>query len=250
MDLVTKLPMTRVLIADGQLSLCHQLRQMLERRRDIQVVGETSDASSTLRSVEQLRPDILVIDLELCRLSAPLEMVSEGSSPQRTIVMLASIDNAAIVEAVRFGARGILMKSADPALWWKTIRRVMDGQYCFESGSMAVLLEAFRASFSQPGAPAREDYGLTARELQIVTAVAAGHSNSEVGQRFSICERTVKHHLTSIFGKVGVSSRLELALFALKHRLVAEEPAARRPLEEVKESPDGRRSAVGASGVL
>ena len=135
-------------------------------------------------------------------------------------------------------------------MWGKTIRRVMDGHYCFETNGVAVLLEAFRASFARKNPLAQKEYGLTMRELEIITEIAAGHSNREIGQHFSICERTVKHHLTSIFDKVGVSSRLELALFAVKHRLVAAESVVRLPLEEETESAAGRRSAVVAAGIL
>lgn len=242
--------MTRVLIADGQSSFRHRLRQMLERRRDIQVVGEASDASSASAVIRQMRPDILLIDHGLCQQSAPLDLDVGGSSRQRTIVMLAAIDNPAIVEAFRFGAQGIILKAADPATWGKTVRRVVDGQYCFENGSVAVLLEAFRASLALQKVLAQKEYGLTRRELEIVAKVAAGHSNREVGQHFSICERTVKHHLTSIFDKVGVSSRLELALFALRNRLVTAESIVRRPLEEEKEPADRHQARVLATGIL
>ena len=247
---LTGFPMTRVLIADGQSSIRHRLRQMLERRRDVRVVGETSDAVSTSKVIQQVKPDILLIDLELCQQSAPLDLDGGGSPPQRSIVMLAAIDKRGIVDAFRFGAHGILSKTAAPAMWGKTIRRVMDGQYCFENGGVAVLLEAFRASFAEQGAFSQKDYRLTQRELEIVAQIVAGHSNREVGQHFSICERTVKHHLTNIFEKLGVSSRLELALFAVKNRLVAAESVARQPLEEEKESQDRHCSAVVAAGIL
>jgi DNA-binding NarL/FixJ family response regulator len=238
--------MTRILIADGQLSFCHHLRQMLARRRDIQVIGDVCDAASVSRTIQQLRPDVLLIDLALCQQAASLGVVTRGLSPQRTIVMLESIDNHTIVEAFRYGAHGILMKTAETAMWGKTVRRVMDGQYCFENGSMAVLLEAYRASFAPRDSVAQREYGLTARELDIVAEIAAGRSNLEVGQRFSICERTVKHHLTSIFGKVGVSSRLELAMFAVKHRLVAPESSVRQPVAEEAEPTIGQHSAIGS----
>lgn len=241
--------MTRVLIADGLLSVRHRLRQMLERKRDIQVVGEASDASSTFKITGQLKPDVLLIDLGLCQQSAAPVLDAGGSPLQRTIVMLAAIDKRGIVEAFRFGARGILPKTAAPAMWGKAIRRVMDGQYCFENGSVAVLLEAYRASLAMQSAFAHKEYGLTARELEIVAKIAAGHSNREVGQQFSICERTVKHHLTNIFDKVGVSSRLELALFAVKHRLVAAESIVRLPFEEEKNHL-GRQRSGSAAGIL
>ena len=241
--------MIRVLIADSQLSFCHRLRQMLEGRRDIQVVGEASDASSAYNVMRQLKPDILLIDLQLCQQPAPLNSDAAGSPLRRTIVMLATLDKSAIVEAFRFGAQGILLKTADPPMWGKTIRRVMDGKYSFENSSVAALLEAFRASFAAENALSPSDYGLTTRELEIVGQIAAGHSNREVGQHFSICERTVKHHLTSIFDKVGVSNRVELALFAVKHRLVAADSIVRRPLVAEMESPGRQRSDVAAVGI-
>ena len=242
--------MTRVLIADDQLSIRRQLRQMLERRHDVQVVGEASDAASVSQVVRQLKPDILLIDLGLCQQCAPLDLDSGGSHPQRTIVMLAATDKRGILEAFRCGAQGILSKTATPAMWGKTSRRVMDGQCCFENGSVAVLLEAFRASFALQNAVAQREYGLTTRELEIVTKVAAGHSNREVGQQFSICERTVKHHLTNIFDKVGVSSRLELALFALKHRWVAAESLVPQPPEDEMPSPGRPSSGALSAGIL
>jgi DNA-binding NarL/FixJ family response regulator len=242
--------MTRILIADGQLSFCQRLRHMLERRRDIQVVGEAADLPSASKAMRQLRPDILLIDLGLCQQFAPLDVDVGGSSPRRTIVTLAAIDKSAIVEAFRFGAQGILLKTAGPAMWGKAIRRVMDGQYCFEDGSVDVLLEAFRASFAMQSAFAQNEYGLTTRELEIVAEIAAGHSNRTVGERFAICERTVKHHLTNIFEKVGVSNRLGLALFAVNNRLVAAEPAIRRPLKDGIDHPGRPRSNVAKAAIL
>jgi DNA-binding NarL/FixJ family response regulator len=92
----------------------------------------------------------------------------------------------------------------------------MAGQYWLESESLGVLVEALRDSLEHGnGARSPKDYGLTRREVDIITKIASGRSNKEVGEEFAISERTVKHHLTNIFGKVGVSSRLQLALFAV-----------------------------------
>jgi two-component system, NarL family, nitrate/nitrite response regulator NarL len=240
--------MTRVLIADGHLNFRRRLQHVLETRHDIQVVGEASDAPSAANAVQQLRPDVLLVDLALCQQFAALTS-GPGGSLQRTIAMLGTIDKDAIVEAFRLGAQGILLKTAGRSMWRKTIRRVMDGQYCFENDSVAVLLEAFRASFATQDASSQRDYGLTSREREIVAEIVAGHSNREIGRRFAICERTVKHHLTNIFYKVGVSSRLELALFAVKHRSVGAKSAVGQPLQGSAESvgKDGSATAAAAS---
>jgi len=238
--------MIQVVIADGQLSFRSQLREMLERRRDIEVIGEASDASSAYRAVEQVKPDILLIDLELCQHASPLPSSAGRTCPERTVVMVAAIDSRAVIDAFRFGAHGILLKSAGPPLWRKTIRRVVEGQYCFENGTANMLLEAFRASLALESRGSRRDYGLTAREMEIIAKIVSGNSNREVGEHFSICERTVKHHLTNIFAKLGVSSRLELALFAVNNQLVAEDPDAPRKRDNGKEAAVRHRSATAA----
>jgi len=238
--------MIQVLIADGQLSFRSRLREMLERRRDIEVIGEAADATSAYQAVEQTKPDVLLIDLALCQHSSAPPPAAARACPGRTVVMVAAIDDRAILDAFRFGAHGILLKSAGPPLWRKTIRRVMEGQYCFENGTANVLLEAFHASLALQSRESRRDYGLTTREMEIVARIVSGYSNRQVGEHFSICERTVKHHLTNIFGKLGVSTRLELALFAVNNQLVAEDPGQAPQREGEKEVAVRHRSAAAA----
>ena len=110
----------------------------------------------------------------------------------------------------------------------------MAGQYWLESESVGVLVEALRESLAHGnGTRSPKDYGLTRREVDIITKIASGRSNKEVGEEFAISERTVKHHLTNIFGKVGVSSRLQLALFAVNQHLMSS-PAPSLSLQPVQ----------------
>jgi two-component system nitrate/nitrite response regulator NarL len=110
----------------------------------------------------------------------------------------------------------------------------MDGQYWLERNSVGVLVEALRESLAHGNITrSPKDYGLTRRELDIITKIVSGHSNKEVGEEFAISERTVKHHLTNIFDKVGVSSRLQLALFAVNQRLMRS-PAPSLTLQPVQ----------------
>ncbi len=117
------------------------------------------------------------------------------------------------MEALELGARGVVLRASLPLVWKTGLNSVLAGQYWVEDKSVAVLLEAVRNLLGRPQ-PAKSlpDFGLTQRETEIAGEIAAGRSNKDVSREFSICERTVKHHLTNIFRKVGVSSRLELAV--------------------------------------
>lgn len=136
--------------------------------------------------------------------------------------MLDTPEKTRIIESFRLGAKGIVLKESPARIWWKGIGAVLAGQYWLGNESLAVLIQAIRDSPVQPhGRNAAHHFGLTPREIEIVQRIADGRSNKEVGEDCSIRERTVKHHLTNIFGKVGVSSRLELALFAREHQIFA-----------------------------
>ena len=148
-----------------------------------------------------------------------------GSASQvhavRVVVTVTAIEKADLVEAFRLGAHGVVLKRSAPPVLLKSIRSVMAGQYWLERESVGVLVEALRESLAHGnGTKSPKDYGLTRREVDIITKIASGRSNKEVGEEFAISERTVKHHLTNIFGKVGVSSRLQLALFAVNQHLM------------------------------
>ena len=172
--------------------------------------------------VRKLQPDVLLLDLAMPKM-AGLETIRElatGASTCRIIVLAAAIERAQIVEALQLGARGVVLKHSAIALLFKSIRRVMTGEYWVGRESVADLVTHLRRQPSAETTPAKNNLGLTPRELQIVATVVAGYPNKDIAQHFSISEDTVKHHLSSIFDKLGVSTRLELALFAISHQLV------------------------------
>jgi DNA-binding NarL/FixJ family response regulator len=172
-----------------------------------------------------LKPDILLLDLAMPRMpgiETLRELASQGSTV-RVILLTAAIEKRQIIEALQTGARGVIMKDAATQLLLKGIRTVMAGQFWVGREAVADMVSYLREKAAQqPPSPAKQ-YGLTKRELEILSTIVSGLSNKEIAQKFSLSEDTVKHHLTNIFDKVGVSSRLELALFAINHHLV--EPA-------------------------
>jgi len=212
----------RIVIADEHFNFREYLRRSLESEPGLHIVGEAFDAHSTVQLANQSKPDILLVDLALSQgldLSALIGPPS-GLPQVRIVVMVTAIEKTHLVEAFSLGAQGVLVKRSTPRVLLKSIRSVMAGQYWIESESIGILVEALRESLAHGnGTKSPKDYGLTRREVDIITKIVSGRSNKEVGEEFAISERTVKHHLTNIFGKVGVSSRLQLALFAVNQHL-------------------------------
>ncbi len=217
---------TRILIADDHTIFRDGLRRLLESEPEFQVAGEAADGAEALQLIEQLHPDILLLDLAMPKMPGleTLRELSTQGNKTKVILLTAAIEKRQIVEALQMGARGVIMKDAATQLLMKGIRTVMNGQFWVGREAVADMVSYLREKAAQvPASPAKA-YGLTKRELEILSTIVAGLSNKEIAQKFSLSEDTVKHHLTNIFDKVGVNSRLELALFALNHRLV--EPAS------------------------
>jgi DNA-binding NarL/FixJ family response regulator len=156
-----------------------------------------------------------------------LQMLAEEESSEapRVILLTAAIDKTDIIKALQLGARGVVLKESATSLLLKAIRVVTEGGYWVGRESVSGLIDALRnlgtpaAAGTRPSAPAAAPFGLTQREMQIIGLIVAAAGNKKIADALGISEKTVKHHLTNIFEKLGVSSRLELALFAAQHDL-------------------------------
>jgi two-component system nitrate/nitrite response regulator NarL len=214
----------RIVIADECPGFRRELRRSLESGRCFRVSGEASGARDAARLVRLLRPDVILLELAMLRQCQPeiLEGLLDGRGSVRNVVMLTALERGQVTEALRFGAHGIVVKSSAARELPSVIPSVVAGDYWLGRGTVPILVNVVREYVSRGAStPSLESLGLTPRELDIVAKVVSGCSNKEVSLDFSISERTVKHHLTSIFAKVGVSSRLELAMFAVNHHLVS-----------------------------
>ena len=212
----------RIVIADDHPLFRDGLARLLEADPAFRVVGQAGDGAEAIRIVAELRPDILLLDLSMPTTSGLGVLAAlPPDSSVHVVVLTAAADEGQVLDALKHGARGILLKEAATPLLYKCIRCVMQGQYWLGRDDIADVVQAMRvATMHPPDATKRpERFKLTPRELEIVARVAAGESNREIAERLSVREHTVKHHLTNIFDKTGVFSRLELAVFAINHRL-------------------------------
>jgi len=217
-----KAALTRIVIADDHPIFRDGLKRLLESEREFKVVGEACDGIDAVTLVQQLKPDVLLLDLAMPRragLDALREMGNEPVSP-RVILLTAAAEKHQIVEALQLGARGVVLKDSATQILLKSIRAVMSGEYWVGRESVSNLVQYLRNLVdSSINDPRKKKYGLTPRELEVISAVVAGFANKEIAQHFKISEDTVKHHLSNIFDKLGVSTRLELALFAVNQAL-------------------------------
>jgi two-component system, NarL family, nitrate/nitrite response regulator NarL len=215
----------RVAIADTHPVVREGLHRLLQAEPGFQVVGEAENGDEAVKLVTAKRPDVLMIDARIAGMTgmAVLRELAKTATDCRVVVLNASLDRTQVLEALRLGARGLVTKHTTVALMLKCIRTVMAGQYWIGRESVSDLIGCLMPRRS--GAEAArlpEKSELTRRELQIIGAVVAGYTNKDIAARLSLSEHTVKHHLSSIFDKLGVTNRLEVALLALKEKLVPE----------------------------
>jgi DNA-binding NarL/FixJ family response regulator len=210
----------RIVVADDHPIFRDGLRRLLEAEPDLAVVGEAVDAAQAIALAATLHPDIVLLDVAMPRVSGieAVHSLVALPTPPRVILLTAAIETADILKAMQQGARGVVLKESATALLLKAIRIVMDGGYWVGRESVSDLLMALQALGPESDQPTTT-YSLTQRELQIIALIVEAAGNKKIAETLNISEKTVKHHLTNIFEKLGVTSRLELALFAAQHNI-------------------------------
>ena len=212
-----------VFLADDHTVLRHGLRRIIDADPELQVVGEAGDGEEAVALTLQYEPDILLLDVAMPHANGMevLQQIAAASKATRIIMVTGAVEENELRQALRLGARGFVLKESGAVQLLESIRVVHGGEYFVGRECMADLVSAVRSRgvVLEGRAPRKADFGLTTRERQIVSAVVNAYQNKEIAEKFAISEKTVKHHLTNIFNKVGVSNRLELALFAVHHRL-------------------------------
>ncbi|MCX5014696.1 MULTISPECIES: response regulator transcription factor [unclassified Streptomyces] len=204
----------RVLLVDDHQVVRRGLRTFLEVQEDIEVVGEASDGEEGIARAEELRPDVILMDIKMPGTDGieALRRLRELANPARVLIVTSFTEQRTVVPALRAGAAGYVYKDIDPDALAGAIRSVHAGHVLLQPEVAEVLLaqEDQSSSAGRPGS-------LTDREREVLGLIADGRSNREIARALVLSEKTVKTHVSNILMKLDLSDRTQAALWAVRH---------------------------------
>jgi NarL family two-component system response regulator LiaR len=207
----------RVLVADDHAVVRQGLRTFLELQEDIEVVADVADGRQALLAVAEHDPDVVLMDLVLPEVDGveAIRRIASEWPRVRVIALTSFLDDDKVFPAVRAGAAGYLLKDVEPAELVKAIRTVHAGEGLLHPAVASRLMEEVAA-----GGGREAPDNLTPREREVVGLIARGRSNKRIALELGISEKTVKTHVSSILGKLGLTDRTQVALHAVRERWV------------------------------
>ena len=216
----------RILIADDHALLRQGIRNFLSLESDFEIIGEAADGEETIRRASELRPDILLLDINMPKGNG-IEVATrlKDTHPEiRILALTIHDDENYMMKMIQSGAAGYLLKDVEPSMMVQAIRRVHAGESFVEPSLTAKLFRGITDREAQKPAPQApgmsESDKLSAREIEVLRLIGRGMSNAEIARELYLSEKTVKNHLTNIFRKIQVSDRTQAVLFAIKHKIV------------------------------
>ncbi len=217
----------RILLIDDHTLFRSGVRLLLQRQPDFEVVAEAGDGVEGLKRAKELKPDVVLLDLNLPGLSGleTLQLLTQDLPDCAVIILTVSEEADELGQALRDGARGYLVKNIDAEALVSAIRRAAGGEAVIADSMTAKLVEQFRGQANQTPPPpgSAERHRLTARETQIVQWLARGASNKVIARELDVSESTVKIHVQNVLKKLNLTSRVQVAVYAVERGLYTEE---------------------------
>ena len=212
-------PRIRLVLADDHPIVLQGLRQVFDRQTDMEVLATCQDGNAALAAVRERHPDVLVLDVRMPGLDGlgVLRKIVGDKLPTRVVLLTAALDNAQVLEAVRLGVGGVVLKEMPPQALLESVRRVHAGGQAIEQETLG---RALGQMLKREAASREAAAVLTVRELEIVRMVSQGLRNKQVADRLFISEGTVNIHLHNIYEKLNVGGRVELVLYAREKGLI------------------------------
>lgn len=211
----------RIVLADDHWLMRDETRRILEQYPDLKVVGEAEDGQQAMELIEQLQPDVVILDIRMPKLSG-IEVVQgmkERSPDTKALILTAYDDDAYILSLIEAGALGYLLKTTRENELIDAVRRVHLGETVLQPAIANKIAHLWRQN--QQSTRQEPFNKLSLREQEVLKLVTKGLRNKAIADELSISDRTVEAHLNSIFAKLGVSSRVEAVLYALSRHIVS-----------------------------
>lgn len=208
----------RLLLVDDHTLFRSGLRVLMQRHPGFTVVGEAADGAEAVKRARQLRPDVVLMDLNMPGLSGleALQLMRQESPDTVVLILTVSESRHDLLNALRAGAAGYLIKNIDADFLIQSIKRAVNGESLVSPSMMDALIDQAR----QDPAGQNAHLSLTPREREVLACLGQGESNKEIARRFDLAESTVKIHVQKIFKKLNLSSRAQAAVYAVANDLV------------------------------
>lgn len=208
----------KVLIVDDHQVVRQGLRTFLSLHDDIEIVGEANDGQAAIELTTQLAPDVILMDLVMPRLDgiAATRRIHESQPGVQIIALTSFTEDDKIIPAIQAGAASYLLKDVSAEVLVEAIRAARRGERRLHPEAMRKLMERV----AKPPAASPAAGSLTPRELEVLALVARGKHNREIAEELVISEKTAKMHISNILGKLGLEDRTQMAIYAIRHRLV------------------------------
>lgn len=209
----------RIVLIDDHNLFRSGIKALLSRQADFDIVGEAADGLSGVKLVEQTKPDIVLLDLDMPVMNGreALAQILSVRSEQNVVMLTVSEDSEDLTECMRFGARGFLLKNINADFLVDSIKRAVDGDNVFSPEMTARLVQSLIRPHNAGTGSALDT--LTPRELEILGHLAAGHSNKIIARQLDLAESTIKVHVQNILRKLELSSRVQAAVYAVQHKV-------------------------------
>jgi len=209
----------RVLLVDDHTLFRSGIKALLQRQPGFEVVGEAGDGLEGAKRAKSLKPDVVLLDLHMPGISGreALQLIVEEAPGSHVVMLTVSEDAEDLIECLRAGAQGYLLKNIDAEFLLDAVRRAAEGEAVMSAPMTAKLMQNVRAGSKPP--PAADHDRLSPREREILGFLAHGASNKDIARALDLAESTIKIHIQGILKKLGFSSRVQAAVYAVEHDL-------------------------------